>query len=635
MLVNFNKKFSFDYDIIVCGGGHAGCEASFSASKIGCKVLLITNNIDTIAHMHCNPSIGGQAKGNIVREIDSLGGLMASVADYSSLQHQILNLSKGSAVQSIRSQCDKNIYHQRIKYFILNSINITVLETTVNNLIIKNKTIIGVKTEIGNSIYAKSVILAIGTFLNPTIYIGKKEIRDKKSINSFSSTLKNKLLEIGFVFKRFKTGTPPRILESSINFKDCEKQEFIKNPKFFGFYETYSDFHKKILNKKSIPGWIPNTKKRFCWMTYTSDKTKNIIINNLKKSALYKKIVGTGPRYCPNIEEKYIRFKDKICHRIFLEPEGYFSNEWYINGLSTSFPFNIQKEILKTIKGLNKAEIIRPAYSIEYDIVIPNQLQKTLESKLISRLFFSGQINGTSGYEEAAAQGLVAGINAAANLKNMNPMILSRKDGYIGVLIDDLVNKKIVEPYRMFTSRSEYRLLFNSESSELRFIDYAKNYKLLDLNRISNIEKKNYLIKKWIKKFKKVEKIDKKFLNFKNLNNKNKNKYLDFWNKYNCLSTSVRDEIVYWLKYRGYIKKSLKNIKKIKKLMNLNIPINIKFDDIQGIKNEAKEKIKKYFLKKVGLVKLKEIKTIDGVKSSDFFIIINYILKYKKSLNKK
>ncbi len=611
--------------MIVCGAGHAGVEACLAASRTGASTLLLTGNIDTIAQMSCNPAIGGQAKGQIVREIDALGGEMAINTDVTGIQFRLLNESKGPAVQSPRAQCDKKAYQFRLKHTLELQPNLQVFQATVTGLIFKEGKVIGCQTNLDIDFLGQTVVITTGTFLRGLMHVGQNKNEGGRLGDFSAKTLSGSLLEAGIELQRLKTGTPPRILGRSINFAGLQEQKGDPEPTLFAFHDTRDPedlFHVERTGERRL-GWKPGSEQVSCWMTYTTPESERIVRDNLHKSAMYSgEIVGVGPRYCPSIEDKFVRFADKPRHLLFLEPEGRSTNEYYINGLSTSLPFDVQLDLVHSIPGLEKAALLRPAYAVEYDFAPPTQMFASLESRKVENLFLAGQINGTSGYEEAAAQGLVAGVNAARKTRGETPMIIQRHEAYIGVLIDDLVTKGTTEPYRMFTSRAEHRLLFNHGSAELRLYSHSKSCNLLSNSRLSRIEQKINRVQQWqdllentkahggtwadnIRRLSSPTELPPEFLN---------------------QPKEVREETLYRVLYRGYRERELRQIEKLKSVERICIPDSIEYLNIPGLRRESALKLQQHRPLNLG-----QAGRISGVNPVDISILMVLIAAEKRS----
>lgn len=587
--------FEKEYDVIVVGAGHAGCEAALAAAQLGCKTLMFTINLDNIAQMSCNPAVGGIAKGHLVREIDALGGEMGRNTDKAGIQFRMLNTRKGPAVRALRAQADRALYRLEMRKTIEAQENIDILQGMVNGVLERNNKAIGVETALGIRYLAKTVILTTGTFLKGLIHIGLKNFPAGRAGEFPSMELSDSLRDLGFQIGRLKTGTPPRIDGRSIDFSKTIIQHGDEPPIPFS-YST-----EKIINPQ-----LP------CYLTYTNAETHKIIKDNLDRSPLYCGVIeGVGPRYCPSIEDKVVRFAEKERHQIFLEPEGLNTTEYYANGISTSLPADIQLKFIHTISGLEKAKMIRPGYAIEYDFVPPTQLKPTLETKLIENLFNAGQINGTSGYEEAAAQGLIAGINAAAKTKGIEPLILNRSEAYIGVLIDDLITKGTKEPYRMFTSRAEYRLLLRHDNADLRLREKGYKIGLVSSVKYGIFMKKSEAIKRETERLKTIrikptKEIKTRFedAGITDINTEatlsqllkrpdvEYKKLIEAYPPEEPLTNDVMEQVEIEVKYEGYIQRQLAEVERFKGLEEKRIPLNFDYDKIKGFSREVKEKLK-------------------------------------------
>ena len=620
-------KIEEKYDLIVVGGGHAGCEAAHAAATMGSKVILITQSLESIARMSCNPAMGGIAKGQIIREIDALGGMSGIVTDESSIQFRMLNKSKGPAMWSPRAQCDRKIFEKKWREKLENNKNVDFWQGMVYELLIKKSKVTGIITQMGIKIYGKSVVLCNGTFMNGLIHLGEKNYKGGRSGEPNSRGITKQLIEIGFKHGRMKTGTPPRLDGRTINYKDTEEQSGDKSPEKFSFENT-----------KSVE------KQHSCYITYTSKEVHEILKSGFEKSPMFTgRIKGSGPRYCPSIEDKIERFSNKERHQLFIEPEGKETVEIYLNGFSTSLPEDVQLKALRKIKGLEKVKMFRAGYAIEYDYFPPTQLKHTLETKIIENLYFAGQINGTTGYEEAACQGLIAGINSHQKTHNKKEFILSRSEAYIGVLIDDLITKGTEEPYRMFTSRAEYRLLLRQDNADIRLTEKGNSIGLASKKRKKRVEVKKQQSEELIR-FLKKESVSPYEINSL-LEEKNSSKLTqkvkiksvlsrphiwikdlmkikslkDFIEKNNISKDAiVQTEIQ--TKYSGYINKEKEVVDKMNNLEKIKIPKDFDYNKLHSISTEAKEK-----LKTINPVTIGQASRISGVSPSDINILLIYM----------
>ena len=605
-----------NFEIIVVGGGHAGCEAAVASSRKGHKTLLVTGNVNNIATMPCNPSIGGTAKGIIVREIDALGGIMGEVADKTLLQMKMLNYAKGPAVKSLRAQADKVTYPKEMLKVLRNEKNLSIRESMVENLLVVDNTVKGVILENGENITSNIVILTTGTYLKSDILIGSTRTRSGPHDERPSLHLSDNLKKYGFNILRLKTGTPPRIEKKSIDFSKTKREDGDKE------YYTFSHTNKP---KYDIDNQEP------CYLIYTTEETKKIIIDNLSKSSMYgglDDITGVGPRYCPSIEDKIVRFSDKEKHQLFLEPESKYYDDIYIQGFSTSMPRSIQDQMVHSLPGLEKAKILKYAYAIEYDAIYPTQVKPNLETKILKNLFTAGQINGTSGYEEAACQGLIAGINASLKLEGKEPLILKRNEAYIGVLIDDLVTKRTKEPYRMLTSRAEYRLLLRHDNSDLRLREYGHQVGLITGEKYEKFIQKKKDIAELTNKLKQIkitvdtEKKRRTITVYEYLKNPTTNlkQIIKNLNLGLIYPQEIIDEVEIQIKYEGYIKKVEREAEKALKNEEKQIPDNIDYDKVPNLASEARQK-----LKEVRPISIGQALRISGVNPSDISILLVYL----------
>lgn len=611
------------YDVIVVGGGHAGCEAALACARLHQKTLLVTGNLNNIADMPCNPSIGGPAKGIVVREIDALGGEMAKNTDKASLQIKMLNTKKGPAVWALRAQADKITYPQEMKKTLNTQENLELLESLVEDLSVENGKVTGVILEDGKHISTKAVILTTGTYLKASILVGDKKKSEGPHGERPSKFLSETLKKLGFHILRLKTGTPPRIERSSIHFEETTLEEGSKELLTFSYDSMTSTAYTL-----QIP----------CYLTYTNEKTHQIIMENLKKSSMYGGYVeGVGPRYCPSIEDKVVRFRDKERHQLFLEPESLYYDDIYVQGLSTSMPVDIQEQIVHSIQGLEDAKILRYAYAIEYDAIDSKQLKQTLETKLVENLYTAGQINGTSGYEEAAGQGLIAGINASLKLQGKDPLVLKRNESYIGVLIDDLVTKGIKDPYRLLTSRAEYRLLLRDDNADIRLREYGHKIGLIDNERYQKFCKKKDDIKTLLSLLKDTRITPTEEVNayLEQIGSAPLQSGISFYELLkrpeikieHCknfidlpYSKEVLKEVEIEIQYEGYIQKATKEAEKMLTLESVSIKENIDYDKIPNLASEARQK-----LKEVKPTSLGQASRISGVNPSDIAILSIYL----------
>ncbi|MEX2785682.1 tRNA uridine-5-carboxymethylaminomethyl(34) synthesis enzyme MnmG [Streptococcus sp. H49] len=626
------QEFTEDYDVIVIGAGHAGVEASLASSRMGCKTLLATINLEMLAFMPCNPSIGGSAKGIVVREIDALGGEMGKNIDKTYIQMRMLNTGKGPAVRALRAQADKALYARTMKHTVEQQENLTLRQTMIEEILVEDGKVLGVRTATNQKFSAKSVIVTTGTALRGEIILGDLKYSSGPNNSLPSIGLADNLQELGLEIGRFKTGTPPRIKASSIDYAETEIQPGDKKANHFSFLSDDADYLQE-----QIP----------CWLTYTNPKSHDIIHKNLHRAPMFSGIVkGVGPRYCPSIEDKIVRFADKERHQLFLEPEGRETEEVYVQGLSTSLPEDVQKELLHSIKGLEKAEMMRTGYAIEYDVVLPHQLRATLETKVVSGLFTAGQTNGTSGYEEAAGQGLIAGINAALKVQGQPEFILKRSDAYIGVMIDDLVTKGTAEPYRLLTSRAEYRLILRHDNADMRLTELGRKIGLVDDERYRVYKRRKQQFDKELtrlstSKLKPVPETNERIaeMGFKPLTDALTAK--DFMRRpginYDLVTSfigaadeSLDDNVIELLeteiKYEGYINKALDQVAKMKRLEGKPIPKNIDWDAIDSIATEARQKFKRINPETIG-----QASRISGVNPSDISILMVYLEGKQKS----
>ncbi len=599
------------YDVIVVGGGHAGCEAALVSARMGMQTALLTMNLDTIAQMSCNPAIGGLAKGQLVREVDALGGEMGKVIDATGIQFKLLNASKGHAVRSPRAQADKKLYQFTMKGRLEDQVNLSLRQDSIEDIIVHDKGMLALAGKSGTSYRAKAVIITTGTFLNGLIHIGNSQLKGGRSSEPSADKLSKSLQNLGFELDRLKTGTPPRLNGNSINYGILQEQVGDEQPTAFSF--STEKIHR------------PQIK---CYITYTNSLTHEIIRSNLDRSPNFTgQIKAVGPRYCPSIEDKITRFPDKDHHQIFLEPEGLDTTEVYCNGISTSTPFDVQEAMVHSIKGLENADITRYGYAIEYDYVPPTQIKPSLEAKNVENIFMAGQINGTSGYEEAAAQGIMAGINAVLKIKGCEPFILGRSEAYIGVLIDDLVTKGTQEPYRMFTSRAEYRLVLRHDNADRRLMKYGHRYGLINKKQLTELLEREKSISETIEYLeysKRGEDSLLKLLKRPNMCFKDLLEIDNDLSKRN-ISVPVQEQVEIEAKYEGYIKRQKQQIEKFKKMEKLSLPPYFHYDSIPGLRKEAQQKLGRF-----RPVSLGQASRISGVSPADISILMVYLVSKSK-----
>lgn len=616
------------YEVIVVGGGHAGTEAALASARMGCKTLLLTHNIDTLGQMSCNPAIGGIGKGHLVKEIDALGGLMATATDHAAIQFRTLNASKGPAVRATRAQADRVLYRSFVRNFLENQANLTIFQQPCDDLILENDQVVGVSTQMGLKFKAKTVVLTVGTFLAGQIHIGLNNYQGGRAGDPASVNLANKLKDLPFRIDRLKTGTPPRLDARTLDFSQMEEQPGDNPRPVFSFMGSSEDHPKQIS----------------CFITHTNEKTHDIIRGGLNRSPMYTGVIeGIGPRYCPSIEDKIHRFSEKNSHQIFVEPEGLSTHEIYPNGISTSLPFDVQMDLVRSIKGFENAHITRPGYAIEYDFFDPRDLKQTLESKIISNLYFAGQINGTTGYEEAGAQGLIAATNAAARVQEKDELILGRDQAYMGVLVDDLATLGTKEPYRMFTSRAEYRLLLREDNADIRLTEQGYKLGLVDENRwrrfnekMENIELERQRLKsKWIQKDHPVaEKINpllknpiSRENNLEDLIRRPEVRYDDLMN-IEGVGPALNDkqaaeQVEIQIKYAGYIERQLDEIAKKKRHEDTIIPHDFNYQQVSGLSNEVVAKLSDAKPESIG-----KASRISGITPAAVSLLLVYLKKH-------
>ena len=632
-----NFRYPRNFDVIVVGAGHAGIEAALAAARMGCEVLMLSTNVDTIGQMSCNPAIGGLAKGHLAREIDALGGEMGKCTDMTGLQFRMLNRRKGPAVWAPRAQCDKKAYQFRMKWICEREPNLLIQQGQVSQLLHSDRKIHGVETVMGVDYFAKTVVITTGTFLRGLMHVGDAQQQGGRSGEAASTGLSGSLQELGFELGRLKTGTPPRLLKRSIDLSQLEEQPGDDPVPYFSYWkdDLFHVEHSGInpadtghSGGKYPPGSILDrlNGQMNCWISWTNSKTAEIVRKNLHKSPMYSgKIDGVGPRYCPSIEDKIVRFADKETHQIFIEPEGIATDEIYVNGFSTCLPFEVQVQMVRTIKGCENAEILRPAYAVEYDFASPRQLRPSMETKPCQNLFLAGQINGTSGYEEAGAQGLMAGINAGRLVQGKEPVILRRDQAYIGVLIDDLITKGTNEPYRMFTSRAEYRLLLRQDNADLRLTQIGNDIGIINERNHCYFAAKKRAIDIEIER---LENTREGAMSLAKILKRNEVTYSSLPQRDESLPEEVRQQVEIIIKYAGYIERQEEEILKFRKMEDKQIPDWMDYNAILGLRNEARHKLSDHLPATLG-----QASRISGISPSDISLVMVYMKRGPKGID--